>query len=299
MPENSNMINSGADAAVGSADAAATAANISDSNVESIMKDAGNSSEVKPMKEEADIKLETPDKNKVIDTINESEDFITAVESVAAMYCVPSSHIVEDPVTDRLVVSKGHIVVPSNSTAKPSDNAKSIIQAVGAVLDYISQRADDKLDQFQADNIRNGIRKEKVKDMMDPSKGKVVATQFDANNDPVIVYDTGLADMENTKEAHAAYDEMENIPSVGADTPDYSYFTKEEDDITGGVDISNVSNSDIGNVGSGPETMIAANDSTTETDIAQSPGVSRPAIMLVPVEYKGTGREPAIRSRRT
>ena len=288
MPENSNMINSGADAAVGSADAAATAANISDSNVESIMKDAGNSSEVKPMKEEADIKLETPDKNKVIDTINVSEDFITAVESVAAMYCVPSSHIVEDPVTDRLVVSKGHIVVPSNSTAKPSDNAKSIIQAVGAVLDYISQRADDKLDQFQADNIRNGIRKEKVKDMMDPSKGKVVATQFDANNDPVIVYDTGLADMENTKEAHAAYDEMENIPSVGADTPDYSYFTKEEDDITGGVDISNVSNSDIGNVGSGPETMIAANDSTTETDISSD--IKEEGFLLDAIGQRGNTR---------
>ena len=256
MPENSNMITAGADKASNSVNAVAAAANVSDSNIGSIAKDAAASSGIS-VKEEADIKLETPNKDDVIDTINNSDKIVTAVESVAAMYCIPSSYIVEDPFTDRISVSKGHIVVPSNSTAKPSDNAKTIIQSIGAVLDYISQRVDDKLDQFQADNIRNGIRQEKLKDIMDPSKGNVVATQFDTNGDPVVVYDSGLADMENTKEAHETFDKMENKPTMGADTPDYSYFTKEEDDISGGEDVSANSIS-----GTEPETV--TNDATTD-----------------------------------
>ena len=256
MPENSNMITAGADKASNSVNAVAAAANVSDSNIGSIAKDAAASSGIS-VKEEADIKLETPNKDDVVDTINNSDKIVTAVESVAAMYCIPSSYIVEDPFTDRISVSKGHIVVPSNSTAKPSDNAKTIIQSIGAVLDYISQRVDDKLDQFQADNIRNGIRQEKLKDIMDPSKGNVVATQFDTNGDPVVVYDSGLADMENTKEAHETFDKMENKPTIGADTPDYSYFTKEEDDISGGEDVSANSIS-----GTEPETV--TNDATTD-----------------------------------
>ena len=256
MPENSNMITAGADKASNSVNAVAAAANVSDSNIGSIAKDAAAYSGIS-VKEEADIKLETPNKDDVIDTINNSDKIVTAVESVAAMYCIPSSYIVEDPFTDRISVSKGHIVVPSNSTAKPSDNAKTIIQSIGAVLDYISQRVDDKLDQFQADNIRNGIRQEKLKDIMDPSKGNVVATQFDTNGDPVVVYDSGLADMENTKEAHETFDKMENKPTMGADTPDYSYFTKEEDDISGGEDVSANSIS-----GTEPETV--TNDATTD-----------------------------------
>ena len=255
MPENSNMITAGADKASDAVNAAAAVANVSDSNIGSIAKEAGASSEVKPMKEEADIKLETPDKDDVVDTINNSDKIAFAVESVAAMYRVPSSCIVEDPFTDRIAVTKGHIVVPSNSTSKPSDNAKTIIQSIGAVLDYISQRADDKLDQFQADNIRNGIRQEKLKDTIDPSKGKVVATQFDANGDPVVVYHTGLADMENTEAAHETFDKMENKPDVGADSPDYSYFSEDEDDISGGEDVSVDTSS-----GTEPETV--TNDAT-------------------------------------
>lgn len=255
MPENSNMITAGADKASDAVNAAAAVANVSDSNIGSIAKEAGASSEVKPMKEEADIKLETPDKDEVVDKINNSNKIVTAVESVAAMYRVPSSCIVEDPFTDRIAVTKGHIVVPSNSTAKPSDNAKTIIQSIGAVLDYISQRADDKLDQFQANNIRSGIRQEKLKDTIDPSKGKVVATQFDANGDPVVVYNTGLADMENTEAAHETFDKMENKPDVGADSPDYSYFSEDEDDISGGEDVSVDTSS-----GTEPETV--TNDAT-------------------------------------
>lgn len=282
MPENSNMISNSADAAVGSATAAANSANISDSNIESLGKNAAAESGISVQKE-SDIptdekKLETPSKNEVINKINECDNLVTAVESVAAMYCIPSSYIVEDPITDRIAVTKGHIVVPSNSTSKPSENGKVIIQSIGALLDYISQRADDKLNQFQADNIRDGINKEKVAAVANPSKGKVVATQFDANGDPVVVYDSGLADMENTKEAQETYDNMKlsgNAPEYkgGTETPSpSSYFTAEEDDITGGQDISGGdAGSDAGDVsaaGSGPETDTGVNDSTSETNVS-------------------------------
>lgn len=279
MAENNNMINHSATAAVSDATAAANAAaNMNDSSVESAAKDATAGVEMpKGVKEEADLKIEAPKKNEVIDRINGAPDLVTATESVAAMYCIPSSCIVEDPFTDRMAVKNGTIVVPSNSTAKPSENGKVIIQSIGALLDYISQRADDKLDKFQADNIRDGINKEKVADMTNPSKGKVVATQFDANGDPVVVYDSGLADMENTKEAHETFDAMKNggdVPEYKGGTEDYSYFLPEEDDITGGQDISG---GDVGGTtdspsaaGSGPETDVATNDSTTETNISES-----------------------------
>jgi hypothetical protein len=176
MAENSNMISSDAAGAIGAATSTSTAANVDAGNIESIAKSAADASTEKPVKtENADIEsdkeLEVPHKNDVIGKINDSDNLVTALESVAAMYCIPSSYIVEDPITDRIAVTKGHIVVPSNSTAKPSENGKAIIQSIGAVLDYISQRADDKLNQFQADNIRNGINKEKVADAIDSSKG--------------------------------------------------------------------------------------------------------------------------------
>lgn len=267
-----NNITTGADAAIGSANAATAAANISDSNAESIAKDAASSSGIDVKTEEAEItsdtKLETPSKNEVISKINECDNLVTAVESVAAMYCIPSSYIVEDPTTDRMSVTNGHIVVPSNSTAKPSDNGKVIIQSIGAILDYIAQRADDKLNQFQANNIRDGINKEKIAATADPSKGNIVASQIDANGDPVIVYDSGLADMESTPEAHATFDKIQSKPAtnVNTDNHEYSYFTKEEDDITGGVDISGTDMPS--EAGAGPETFVATNDSTTETDIS-------------------------------
>lgn len=260
-----NDIKSGAGAAVGSANAATAVANISDINT-------ATSSNIDVKTEEADMtsdkKLDVPSKNEVISKINESDNLVTAVESVAAMYNIPSSCIVEDPTADRMSVTNGHIVVPSNSTSKPSDNGKVIVQSIGALLDYISQRADDKLNRFQATNIRNGINKENIANMADPSKGNIVASQIDANGDPVIVYDSGLADMEATPEAHETFDKMQSKPAAGVniDNPGYSYFTKEEDDITGGLDISGTNTPS--DVGTGPETLVATNDSTTETDIS-------------------------------
>ena len=264
MAENSNMIPSNAANAISSAATTAASANMSTGSVNSIASSMRN--------ESADViddnkKLEVQSKNAVIAKINECDDLVTAVESVAAMYMIPSSYIVEDPTSDSIVVSKGHIVVPSNTNKKPSENGKAIIQSIGAVLDYISQRVDDKLNQFQANNIRDGINKDKINSTIDPSKGNVVSTSIDANGDPVIVYDTGMADMSNTKEAHAAFDKMESKPAVKEEECSYTYFSKEEDDITGGMNISNVDIPD--NVGNTPN---ISNEITTPTptDIASA-----------------------------
>lgn len=273
MAENSNMISSDAAGAIGAASSASTEANVDAGNIESIAKSAADASSEKPVKtENADIEsdkeLKAPSKNAVIAKIDECDNLVTAFESVAAMYCIPSSFIVEDPITDRIAITKGHIVVPSNSNAKPSENGKVIIQSIGAVLDYISQRVDDKLNQFQAGHIRDGINKDKIADITDPSKGKVVSSTIDANGDAVVVYDSGLADMSNTKEAQKAFDELESKPAMNVeDVPVDTYFTKEEDDITGGTDISG--GEAPTETPSGAEPDVATNDGTSVTNVSE------------------------------
>ena len=287
-----NKIDSNASAAIAAANQAASSVNTTgESSVDSAAVDAANKSEVKA--EEADVKLETPDENKVIDTINECDKMITAVESVAAMYCVPSSYIVEDPFTDRMTVTKGHIIVPSNTTAKPSDNAKSIIQAVGAVLDYISQRADDKLDTFQANNIRDGINKAKINDVIDPAKGKVFASRIDGNGDPVVVYDDGSAQLSSTKEAQETYDSIPNKPEFKNQNEYQGYFN-DDDDIMKGIteeDVPEPTPEDYKNTGStegsGPETEVIANDSN-EMNVADA--IKEAGYLLDAIGQRGNTR---------
>lgn len=287
-----NKIDSNASAAIAAANQAASSVNTTgESSVDSAAVDAANKSEVKA--EEADVKLETPGANKVIDTINECDKMITAVESVAAMYCVPSSYIVEDPFTDRMTVTKGHIIVPSNTTAKPSDNAKSIIQAVGAVLDYISQRADDKLDTFQANNIRDGINKDKINDVIDPTKGKVFASRIDGNGDPVVVYDDGSAQLSSTKEAQETYDSIPNKPEFKNQNEYQGYFN-DDDDIMKGIteeDVPEPTPEDYKNTGStegsGPETEVIANDSN-EMNVADA--IKEAGYLLDAIGQRGNTR---------
>ena len=287
-----NKIDSNASAVIAAANQAASSVNTTgESSVDSAAVDAANKSEVKA--EEADVKLETPGANKVIDTINECDKMITAVESVAAMYCVPSSYIVEDPFTDRMTVTKGHIIVPSNTTAKPSDNAKSIIQAVGAVLDYISQRADDKLDTFQANNIRDGINKDKINDVIDPTKGKVFASRIDGNGDPVVVYDDGSAQLSSTKEAQETYDSIPNKPEFKNQNEYQGYFN-DDDDIMKGIteeDVPEPTPEDYKNTGStegsGPETEVIANDSN-EMNVADA--IKEAGYLLDAIGQRGNTR---------
>lgn len=284
-----NNIASGATAAINDAKAASNSEHTATaSSIDSIAKEAASSSDVKVNEsselipeDDKDMKKRT--KNEVLNKIEECNNMTTALESVAAMYCIPSSYIVEDPVTDRIAVTKGHIVVPSNTTAKPSDNAKSIIQAVGAVLDYISQRADDKLDNFQAEKIRDGVNRDKINDAIDSSRGKVFASRIDGNGDPVIVYDNGSAEVPNTEEGHKTFDSIPNKPEF-KESNEYGGYWKPEDDIMEGVDEDSLGDNGADGIdvpepsqqdykaaessGADPGTEMSIGDGITETDIA-------------------------------
>lgn len=272
MPDAIKVDTSGAKAAVNSAADAAREATTgtSESSIQGAETEQQSEmpSSLENVKEEADVKLtpsfETPDPKEVALTIEHADTLITACESVAAMYRIPSSNIVSDPTTDRISVVKGHIVVPETIQESPSAHGKEIVQAIGAVLDYIAQRADDKLNQFQADNIRTSYDNEKMADAIDPAKGRVVSTHLDSNGDPIVVYGSGEVGMANTK---AAQEKVDAIRSAGGipemkQNDDYSYFS-DEDDISNNV-----------NMGSGPETNINVSDATAGMDTPTSMDVA-------------------------
>lgn len=90
-------------------------------------------------------------KESVENKIKQSPSLIAALESVAAMYGIPAENIVVDDRLNSIQVQGDTILAPDKPN--PSQNTQSIVCAIGAVLDYISQRIDKKLDAYQADNI--------------------------------------------------------------------------------------------------------------------------------------------------
>lgn len=223
------------------------------------------------------IKPDIPDPKMVKHIINESDDMITAVESVAAMYGIPSSHITADPTATSLSVIKDNIVVPTETKSKPSENGKAIVQSIGAVLDYISQRVDNKLNDFQIKNKNKGMVIDSINSTSDPAKGKVISRHVDSNGDEILVYDSGLVDLPNSKEGQKKVDELRaigKIPEYKYDpdeyykkTPSSSYFTA-EDDLMNGVSEPNI------DIPVTPTNNIQGSDSTGYTITNPNIGVS-------------------------
>ena len=91
-------------------------------------------------------------KERVTKAISEATDLVSALESVGAMYGIPSSSIIADDTADKITVHEDMIIAPPVSAHGQN---KAIVQAVGAVLDYISQRIDQKLDDYQMGNMSN------------------------------------------------------------------------------------------------------------------------------------------------
>lgn len=186
-----------------------------------------------------------PSAESVTKTINESEDLVTALEAVGAMYGIPSSNILIDDSLRSIKVVNENIIAPSN--INPSGNAKAIMCSIGAVLDYISQRIDDKLTTFQLKNIDEHHPPSSVRREANPAKGNVVARYVDNNNDEIIVYDTGLVDMANTKEAQRKVEELRQdmkIPMYNPQTMQRPTYFSDEDDITQGLDM-NINDAEI------------------------------------------------------
>lgn len=178
--------------------------------------------------------------------IEESEDLVSAIESVAAMYGIPSTNIIEDDTLDGIKVTGDTIIAPA---IDPKGKGAAIMRSISAVLDFISQRVDEKLNDFQNGNIENGIIVDHIKNDSDPNKGTVVSRHIDPDGNEVLAYDSGLVDMANTKTAQQFVSELREsgvIPKIKTETPQsvfdpiekptgMQYFT-DEDNIENGVE---------------------------------------------------------------
>ena len=175
--------------------------------------------------------LNIPTKESVEKVIKESSSLVEALESVAAMYQIPAENIVVDDRAKSIRVTGDSIVTPDRPN--PSANTKAIVCAIGAVLDNISQRIDQKLNAYQNDQIAQNRLTANQK-TPDPSKGEVVGRYYDANGDEIIAYSSGLVDSACTPEANAKVKELRDskqIPDFVSEPnkPNNSYFTDEDD----------------------------------------------------------------------
>ena len=180
--------------------------------------------------------------------IKQAPSLVAALESVAAMYGIPSENIVVDDRASDIRVQGDMIYTPDRPN--PSVNTKAIVCAIGAVLDNISQRIDEKLTNYQMKNIENGVRIATQR-TADPSKGDVVGRFFDANGGEIIAYSSGLVDMDQTPEALAKVNELrasKQIPDIQTDEhpteKNSGYFT-DDDDIMNGVPMKDESIIDV------------------------------------------------------
>jgi hypothetical protein len=115
-------------------------------------------------------------KVKVEQAISECGTLVEALECVGAMYGIPSTNIIADDTATGIRVVDDHIIAPP--LPNPKNQTKPIVQAVGSVLDFISQRIDDKLNDFQDNNVFDGSNKDKIANA-DPTKGKCIGVYDD------------------------------------------------------------------------------------------------------------------------
>lgn len=184
--------------------------------------------------------MEPEEANALIEsTIDTSPDLITAMESIGAMYGIPSSNIMCDDIRNVRVMN-GNIVVPDGKSAR--GNHDTIIRSISTALDQISQRINEKIGNIQNSNIEKGEHDDTLASRIDPSKGTVVLTTTDDDGEPVIVYDSGIIVAAHTdagrRKAKQLRDEG-NVPSYNPlpkEKP--SYFSDDDDIIKGVKDIN-------------------------------------------------------------
>ena len=179
-----------------------------------------------------------PTKEAVETAIRESSTLVEALESVAAMYQIPAENIIVDDRVNSIRVTGDTILTPDRKN--PSANTQAIVCAIGAVLDNISQRIDQKLSTYQNTQVAQNKLTASQK-TPDPSKGEVVGRYYASDGSEIIAYSSGLVDMDNTPAANAKVNELrasKQIPDFASDakkmTSRSSYFTA-EDDIMNGV----------------------------------------------------------------
>lgn len=174
----------------------------------------------------------------IASAIDNAPDLVTAMESVGAMYGIPASNILADP-SEKGVKVVGDTIICSPS-APAHGNTNTVVRAISSVLDEISKRVDDKVNDIQSANIKQGEHDETLLQRTDPSKGKVVLTDKDANGDPVIVYDSGIIDCANNEAGRAKAMELrerENIPAMDPLKKNAPSYFNDDDDVRSGVDM--------------------------------------------------------------
>ena len=181
-------------------------------------------------------------KNKVEKAVSESGDLISALECVGAMYGIPATNIIADDTVSSIRVVNDNIIAPP--LEKANGRTKPIMCAIGSVLDYISQRIDDKLNEYQMNNISQGRIQSSIS-QANPSKGKVIGRYVDDEGGEILAYNTGLVDMPNTDagrkkvaELRASKEIPQFDPSPNPRSTTPAYFSEDEDDISTGVDMS-------------------------------------------------------------
>ena len=180
-------------------------------------------------------------KAKVEEAIKESADLVTALEAVGAMYGIPASNILSDDNATSIRVDDDTIIAPP--VGNPAAHTTVIMQAIGSVLDYISQRIDDKLNGYQLQNVTQGIQLDKMNSLSGGPKGKCIGIYDDDEGGEIHAYDTGAVDMPNTPAAKAKVAELRASntiptfdPSANAKRPGDEYFN-DEDDVSDGVNM--------------------------------------------------------------
>ena len=191
-------------------------------------------------------------KNKVEKAVSESGDLISALECVGAMYGIPATNIIADDTATGIRVVNDNIIAPP--LEKANGRTKPIMCAIGSVLDYISQRIDDKLNDYQSQNIQQG-RIQNSLSHANPNKGKVIGRYEDDEGGEILAYNTGLVDMPNTPAGRAKVAELraskaipEFDPSQNPMSTTPAYFSEDEDDISSGVDMNAGSDQTAGTV---------------------------------------------------
>ena len=182
-------------------------------------------------------------KEKVNKLVSEAPDLVAALEAVGAMYGIPATSIISDDAATSVRVEDDTIIAPP--IPNPSGQTKIIMQAIGSVLDYISQRIDDKVNDFQAQNVADGQMADKIAMLSNGPKGKCVGIYNDDEGGEIHAYDTGAVDMPNTPAAIAKVEELRASntiptfdPSAGAKKPGDDYFNDEDSDIAANVDMN-------------------------------------------------------------
>lgn len=174
------------------------------------------------------------------EAVEKSCNLAEAMECVGAMYGIPSSNILVNDDLKTVKVVNDNIICPSNVSA--NGNVNTIVRSIGTVLDQISNRINEKLDNVQMDNVASGRESDEVAARTDPSKGKVVATYKDANGDTLFVYDSGIIDAPQTPAGRAKADEIRangNVPALNPLTKSGPSYFGDEDDVMNGVNENN------------------------------------------------------------